>query len=195
MVGGDVEDDADVVALVAEAFAQQAAAGDLEDGEVDARVLQHHARALGAAGVPADDEPLVDDDAVGRGHAHLAPESFEDVGNHARGRCLAVGPGDRNDRDPAGCAWGKEQVYHRLGDVLRLADGRVGVHPKARGGIDLDDPTAGLADGVGDVDGHEVDAGDVEADDAGSLLGDLDVVRVGLHGPVDGDATGGHIGR
>ena len=42
VVGLHVEHDGDVVALVAEALAQDAAAGDLEDGEVDARVLQHH---------------------------------------------------------------------------------------------------------------------------------------------------------
>ena len=42
VVGRDVEHDGDVVALVAQALAQDAAAGHLEDREVDARVLQHH---------------------------------------------------------------------------------------------------------------------------------------------------------
>ena len=42
VVGLHVEDDGDVVALVAETLAQDAAAGDLEDREVDPRVLQHH---------------------------------------------------------------------------------------------------------------------------------------------------------
>ena len=42
VVGLHVEHDGDVVALVAEPLAQDAAAGDLEDREVDARVLQHH---------------------------------------------------------------------------------------------------------------------------------------------------------
>ena len=54
VVGLHVEDDGDVVALVAEALAQDAAAGDLEDGEVDARVLQHHPRRPRAGGVGAD---------------------------------------------------------------------------------------------------------------------------------------------
>jgi hypothetical protein len=48
VVGLHVEHDGDVVALVAEALAQDAAAGDLEDREVDARVLQHHPRAARA---------------------------------------------------------------------------------------------------------------------------------------------------
>src|SRR5207247_3155905 len=37
------------------------------------------------------------------------------------------------------------------------------------------------------------DAGDVEAHDPGSLLGDLHVVLVGLPRPVDGDAPGRHV--
>ena len=54
VVGGDVGDDGDVVAVVAEALAQDAAAGDLHDGEVDARVLQDHARRARAGGVGLD---------------------------------------------------------------------------------------------------------------------------------------------
>ena len=52
---------------------------------------------------------------------------------------------------------------------------------------------AGLADGLGDVGADEVDAGDVEADDARGGLGDLDVVRVRLQGPVDRRAAGRHV--
>ena len=56
--------------------------------------------------------------------------------------------------------------------------------------VDLDDGAAGLADRCRDVGADEVDAGDVEPDHPGGLLGDLDVVRVGVEGPVDGDAAG-----
>ena len=81
---------------------------------------------------------------------------------------------------------GREQaVDDRPRDVLRLALGRVGVHPEAGRGVDLDDRAAGLADGGRDVRADEVDAGDVEADDPGGRLGDLDVVGVGLDRPVD----------
>ena len=79
-----------------------------------------------------------------------------------------------------GGAGREEQVDDRLGDVLRLALGRVGVHPEAGRRVDLDDRAAGLADRHGDVRADEVDAGDVEADDPGRRLGDLDVVGVGL---------------
>ena len=59
--------------------------------------------------------------------------------------------------------------------------------------IDLDDRAAGLADGGRDVRADEVDAGDVEAHDLGRGLGDLDVVRVGLHRPVDRGPAGRHV--
>jgi len=42
VVGGDVRDDRDVVAVVAQPLADDAAAGDLHDGEVDPGVLQDH---------------------------------------------------------------------------------------------------------------------------------------------------------
>jgi hypothetical protein len=64
-----------------------------------------------------------------------------------------------------GGAGREQQVDHRLGDELRLADGRVGVHPEAGRGVDLADRAAGLAYREGDVRADEVDAGDVEPDD------------------------------
>ena len=60
-------------------------------------------------------------------------------------------------------------------------------------GVDLDDRAAGLADGRGDVRADEVDAGDIEADDPGRGLGDLDVVGVRLDGPVDRRPAGRHV--
>ena len=93
----------------------------------------------------------------------------------------------------AGDAGREQQVDDRPGDVLRLALGRVGVHPEPGRGVDLDDRAAGLADGRRDVGADEVDAGDVEADDLGRGLGDLDVVGVGLDRPVDRRAAGRHV--
>ena len=49
VVAGHVGDDGDVVAVVAEALAQDAAARDLEHGGVDGRVLEHHLGRLRAA--------------------------------------------------------------------------------------------------------------------------------------------------
>ncbi len=87
----------------------------------------------------------------------------------------------------------EQQVDDRLGHVLRLALGGVGVHPEAGRGVDLHDGAALLPDGHPDVGHDEVDARDVEADHLGRGLGDLDVLRMGLHGPVDGGAARGHV--
>ena len=193
VVGLDVEHDGDVVALVAEALAQDAAAGDLEDREVDPRVLQHHPRRARPGRVGPDQQPLVDHHAVGRRHADLAAHALEDVADHPRGRGLPVGAGDGDDRDPRRRARREEHVDDRLRDELRLADRRVGVHPEPRRRVDLADRAAGLAHRLGDVGADEVDARDVEADHPGGLLGDLDVLRVRLEGAVDRDAAGAHV--
>ena len=87
----------------------------------------------------------------------------------------------------------EQQVDDGLGDVLRLADGRVGVHAETRGGVDLADGPTGLAHRGGDVGADEVDARHIEADHAGRLLGDLDVVGVRVEGAVDRDAAGRHV--
>ena len=58
---------------------------------------------------------------------------------------LPLVPVTRDDRDARVRALREEQVDHRLGDVLRLAFGRIGVHPEAGRGVDLDDRPALLA--------------------------------------------------
>ena len=75
VVAGDVGHDGHVVAVVAEALAQDPAARDLEDGRVHGRVLEDHQGRLRPGHVALLDEPAVDDDAVGRGHARPAGPS------------------------------------------------------------------------------------------------------------------------
>ena len=58
-------------------------------------------------------------------------------------------------------------------------DGRSGVHPEARPGVDLDDRPARLVQAAADVRRDDVDPRDIEPDDAGGQLG---------HG---GDGSGG----
>ena len=195
VVTGHVGHHGHVVAVVAQALAQDAAAGDLEHGSVDRRVLEHHLRRARPGHVALADQPAVDDDAVGRGHAHPPAGQLQDVGDHAHGRRLAVGAGDGEDRDARVRAVGEEQVDDRLGDVLRLARCGVGVHPEARSRVDLDDRPALLAYRDADIGHDEVDARDVQADDPGGSLGNLDVVRVGLGSAVDGRAAGRHVAR
>ena len=193
MVAGDVRHDRDVVAVVAQALTQDPAPGDLEDGGVDGRVLENHLGRLRARHVALLNQPAVDHDAVGRGHPDPFALQLEDVGDHPDGGRLPVRAGDGDDRDPRWAAGREQAVDHRPGDVLRLALGRVGVHPEARRGIDLDDRAARLADRGRDVGADEVDAGDVEPDDLGRRLRDLDIVRMRLDRPVDRGPPGRHV--
>ena len=145
VVAGHVEDHRDVVAVVAEALAQDSAARHLEDREVDERVLEHGGGGARPGGIGLPDQAAVDVDAVGGGQADLAAHALHDVGDHPGGGRLAVGAGDGHDRDAGVGAGREEHVDHRLGDVLRLALGRVGVHAEAGRGVDLHDPAARLA--------------------------------------------------
>ena len=144
VVGRHVGDHGDVVAVVAQPLAQDAAARHLHDGEVDPRVLQDHPGRLGPGGVGFHDKTFVDDDAIRRRHADLAADALHDVRDHPRGRRLAVRAGDGDDRHSARRTGGKEQVHHGLGDELWLTDRRVRVHPEPRCRIHLTDGATGL---------------------------------------------------
>jgi hypothetical protein len=178
VVGGDVEDGADVAGAVAHAGAQEAAAGRLEDGEVDGRVAQDHLRGHRPGHVADDGALAVDVDAVGGAQADGRAGHLVDVGDHAGDGGLAVGAGDGGDGDAGRGARREQHVHDGAGDVARAALGRGDVHAEAGGGVDLADGAADLAVGAGDVGGDEVDAGDVEADRVGGAHGHLAVVGV-----------------
>src|SRR5947207_2177818 len=69
------------------------------------------------------------------------------------------------------------------------------LRPEAGRGVDLDDRPALLAYWHADVRGDEVDPGDIQADDPGGRLSDLDVVGMGLPSPIDRCAAGRHVAR
>ena len=79
VVAGDVGDHRHVVAVVAEALAQDPAAGDLEDRRVDLRVLEHGLGRLRPGHVALPGQPAVDHDAVRRGHPDPPAHQLEDV--------------------------------------------------------------------------------------------------------------------
>ena len=190
VVTGHIQDYRNIIRAVAETFTEDAAAGDFEDGKVDTRVLQHHAGRPWSAGIRLLHEPPIDVDAIRGRHPDVVAETPDDVGDHPGSCGFAVGAGHGDDRDPGRRSLRKHHVDHGLGDVLRIALCRMGVHPESRRGVDLDDRASGFADRLADVRRQKVDAGHVEPDDAGGLLRDLDVVVIGLPGPVDGDAAG-----
>ena len=88
-------------------------------------------RAAGTGPVAGFDHPLVDEHAVGRRGPDVAAGPHQDVGDQPGDGALAVGPGDRDDRDPAvGVADPRRRRGPRLGDALRPAR----EHPFLRAG-------------------------------------------------------------
>ena len=64
------------------------------------------------------------------------------------GRGLAVGAGDRRDRDAARAVLGEQHLHHRAGDVARLALAGRDMHAEAGRGIDLADAATGVLVGL-----------------------------------------------
>ena len=147
----DVRHHGHVAVVEAEPLAEDAAAGRLEHGHVDAGVDQHAAGALRAAAIAAVDAAIVDENPVRAGHAHALARAAEDMRDEARGGRLAVDAGDGDDGDAAIFAGGKQRVddglAHRTGNSHR----RFQVHAEAGGGVDFDDHAPLLAQRPGDV--------------------------------------------
>jgi hypothetical protein len=149
VVGADVGDDGGAAAVDGEAAAEDAAARDLEDGDVDAGVAQDDARGAGAGPVALLDHALVDRQAVGRGVAGDQAGGAGDAGEHPRGRGLAVGAGDQGDGDAA-----ERGPVDVLGDmVFRPGDGAAAVADRQAVVVEQDREVAG------DGGGHHGGAG------------------------------------
>ena len=194
MVGGDVQHRADVAEAVAEAGADDAAARGLDHRHVDHRVAQHHAGRHRPGHVALHRDVAVDVDRVGRGLADDVAGHLQHVRQHPRRRGLAVGAGQRRDRDARRAAGREQHLHHRAADVAALALGGRDVHAHARAGVDLADRAAGVAVALGDVGGQEIDAADVEPDGADRPLGHQLVVGVDDVGHVDRGAAGREVG-
>ena len=91
MVGLHVEHRADIAVAHAHAGAEQAAARDFQHGDVHRGSLSTIRVATGPVMSPGDRALAVDVDAVGRGEADVVAGQLLDVGQHPRGRGLAVG--------------------------------------------------------------------------------------------------------
>ena len=194
VVGGHVGHHGHVVAVVAEALAQDAAASHLE----------HRACPRSGSGAPSGPTsgPLMSPFLISRPSMTMPsvvvmptrrPISLRMWAIIRTVVVLPLVPVTRDDRDARVRAAREQQVDDRPRHVLRLALRGIGVHPEPGRGVDLHDRAALLPHRHGDVGDDEVDAGDVQADDARGRLGDLDVLGVGLHGPVDGGAAGRHV--
>ncbi len=147
-----------------------------------------------AGHVALDGDPTVHLDTPGGRHADDVAAGFHDMREHARGRGLTVGAGDRGHRDATRRARRVEHVEHLAGNVARLAFARRNVHTKAGAGVDLDYGAADVLVGHGDIVGDEIDATDVETDRAYRAHRHFTIVRVHHVGQIDRGAAGRQVG-
>ena len=187
----DVGDDSNVAAVEAEPLAQYAATRRFEDSGIDAGVEQYVASALGTAAIAGINPLVLDIDAVGAGHADAQAVAAENVGDQAHSRCLAVGAGNRDQRNAGIVAVGEHRRNDRFADVAAFAVGGRQVHAQAGRGIEFDDAATLFFEWAQDIVADDVDPGDVEADHLCGSDGAL--CEVGMH--VVGDVGGGAARR
>ncbi len=180
---------ADLAAVVAESLVQQFAHIVLDHRGFDRAVEQHLAALLPSrldAGRRDDAGPL---GRCGGHQAGLPRVQRQDAGDELRGLGGAVTAADADDGDAAAGVVREQVADDRLTDVLWLTLGRLDVHQQARASVDLDDGAAGLGEGSPDVGRDDIDASDVEADDARRQTGLRGHLGVDLGGAVDGDVA------
>ena len=194
VASADVGHDRHLAAVIGQAFAQQAAARGLEHGRIDIGVHQHIAGAARAAAVAAVGLAAVDVDAVGVGHAHAQAIALEQVGGQAHGGGLAVGAGDRDDRNAAVVAIRVHVVDDRFAHIAALAKARAQVHAQTRGGVDLDHATGLQLERLDHVLADDVDAADVQAHHLGGGHRARGHIGVDFVGHVGGAAAGREVG-
>ena len=163
----DIRDNRDVAAIEPETRAKNPAACRFEHGEIDAGVHQDVLSAGRTAAIASVDASILDVDAIGASHADASARLRDDVGNEPRGGCLAVNAGDGDDRNTAVVAGGEHRVDDRAADIARRAARWLDVHPQARCRVDFDDDGPLLFHWPRDIRCNDIDAGDVETDDAG----------------------------
>ena len=120
----------------------------------------------------------------------MAAAEMHDPGHQARDLRRAAATGDAHDRDPAAVIGVGEQVVDdRAANRLRRAFGGLEVHQQPRPGVHFDHRAALRVQGLGDVLGHHVDAGHVEADGARGQRHHMRHLGVDQLGAVDRDVA------
>ena len=102
-----------------------------------------------------------------------------------------LSPGTRNADDgytPCFAFW-KKVIDNGPAHRTRLTTRGLKVHQQTRTGVDLDDCSMLLEQGAGNIFHHQIDAGDIKADDARSQSSQGSIVRVNIVGDVEGVAV------
>ena len=96
VVGGDVGEDRRLVGLVAQTPQDETAARGLQHRHIHVAAPQDLGRAAGSGPVAGVHQPLVHEDPVRGGRAHVVARAEQDVGDEPGDGGLAVGAGDRD---------------------------------------------------------------------------------------------------
>lgn len=89
----------------------------------------------------------------------------------------------------------KEMGHHVLRHMARGPSGWLQMHAQPRRGVDLDDRSAGLGEGLRNVRRKDIESGDVESDDCSGALSHRAIGWMDLIGAIDGFSAGGKVGR
>jgi hypothetical protein len=190
----DVGDHRNIAAVEAEALAQHAAACRFQDGRVDTGVEENISGAFRTTAVAAVDAPIFDIDAVGGGHADAQALCGENVGDQADGGRLAVGSGNRHQRDTRIFAVGEDVADDRFANWPSLAERRLQMHAQAWCGVQLDDTATLLLERAQDAVTDDVNTGNIEADGARRSDGLRGELGMDVVGDVGGRAAGRQVG-
>ena len=186
MIGLHIEHRTNVDKRHTHSRAQQATACDFENGNVDLRIGQHHARRHRPGHVTLYRPLTIDVHAIGCRQARRVAGHLGNVRQHARGGRLSIGAGDGGDRHARRCTGWKQHIDHRAGHVARRTFGRRNVHAKSRCGIDFAYATTDLLVALGDVGNQKIDAAHIETDSGNRPHGHVAIV---------GMDHVGHVGR
>ena len=167
-----------IAGMEAKACTQHAAARRLQHGKVYCWVFQYKLCDYRACAITLHHHLVLDIDAIGSGVAHLMPHLLYDVGNKARRRGLTIGTGNGNDGYARRCSRRVQHVDHGLGHIARQTFSWLQVHAEARGSIHFQNGPAIFLYRHRKVWRHDIDAADVQANDAGDTLAQEDIARV-----------------
>ena len=184
-----VGDHADMAAVVGQAGVENDAGVVLDHHRLDLAVHQQAVAAVPVGAVATADASAGQEQAVAAGQADMATAQMHQPRDDLRDLRGLARAGHADHRHAAAGVLGEQVIDDRLADRARHALRGLEVHQQAGAGVDLDDRAAGLVQRARDVGGDQIDAGDVQADDArgqAHLVGDI---RMHVVGAVDRDVA------
>lgn len=185
----DIGHYADLATVVGEAFGQDCAAVVLDHGGIHRAIHQDAAGCVPVGAVAALHLAAVQVEAVAASQAGVLARELQQARDQLGHHGLAVGAGDADHGYAAvvvAFASREQVIHHGTAHRAGFTVGGLQVHQQAGAGIDLDNGAALLGERARNVLRHQVDAGDVQAHDAGGQRGMRGHARVHAVGHVEG---------